>query len=225
MPERTYSRIARRLAILFVLLSCQFTMQSFWQPQPAFGSEVKRAERPQQRAITYEYLNDKIFKIVAVRNLQKDTWLNDLEIELKNVSGKPIYLMQFLFNLPEIPPPPPATSTTILSSYGNKELMNNDKLAEETDVPIKPGETFVYKVPKDNIEYLRRYVSESDIISVTHVVFSFYLINFGDGTGFFLGQPAPDRVRKPNLEGSSLFFWTRTNHLDCRASREKISSA
>jgi len=206
MAERNFKRLARRLAILFVLILTQITIASWWKPQPTLGSEIKKTPQDRLRAITYQYKNDKIFKIVEVRNLQKDTWLTDLEIELKNVSGKPIYLMQFLLNLPEIPPPPPATATTILSSYGNKDLMNNDRLADESDIPIKPGETYVYKVPKDKIEYLNRYVNESDIVAVTHVVFSFYLINFGDGTGFFVGQPAKERVKKPSSENSSLFF-------------------
>ena len=31
--------------------------------------------------------------IVKVRNLQSDTWYNDLGIEVKNVSSKPIYFI------------------------------------------------------------------------------------------------------------------------------------
>jgi len=193
MTKLNRQRRVRVFSIIFVLSLCLITVR----PHTLFAKQTPL------RAVTYQYQNDKILKVVEVRNLQKDTYLQDLEIEIKNVSGKPIYFMYLWLHLPEIPPPPGATITAVHWEYGNRGLINNERLAEESDIPIKPGEAFVYKVPKDQVKNLYRLLNENDIVSVTHVVLSFDVINFGDGTGFEWGQPAKNRVRKPNLESSS----------------------
>jgi len=178
MTKLNRQRRVRVFSIIFVLSLCLITVR----PHTLFAKQTPL------RAVTYQYQNDKILKVVEVRNLQKDTYLQDLEIEIKNVSGKPIYLLQFWLNLPEVPPPSPATITGILWEYGNHGLMNNDRLAEESDVPIKPDETFVYKPPKDQVKNLYRLINENDITSAAHLVFSFYLINSGMERGSFLAS-------------------------------------
>ncbi|MBX3279067.1 MAG: hypothetical protein KF868_13775, partial [Acidobacteria bacterium] len=48
----------------------------------------------------YEIPNG-IIEIVAVKNLQSDYFPTDFEIDIRNVSNKPIYFIEFLAILPE----------------------------------------------------------------------------------------------------------------------------
>lgn len=88
-------------------------------------------------------------QIVAVRHLQDKHWMRDLEIEIRNVSAKPIY--ELYIHLP-LPDDNNGTTDTFWGGrlqYGRRELMNPSHRARAEDKPIQPGETVIRRLKKE----------------------------------------------------------------------------
>jgi hypothetical protein len=79
-------------------------------------------------------------------------WLEDLEIEVENRSYRPIYSVEVELDLPDIP------KTTDLDGiprgygftlrYGRLDLIYNRSLATSDDIPIRPREKHIFKIPE-----------------------------------------------------------------------------
>lgn len=82
---------------------------------------------------------------VEVKNLNSENWTQDLEIEVKNSSDKPIYLLDLFLTLPEI-----KTSdgypVGFALRYGRIQLVDYTTPLQPEDVPIQPGETHTFKI-------------------------------------------------------------------------------
>jgi len=77
-------------------------------------------------------------------------------------------------------------------------LINNDRLANPNDIPIKPGEVFVIKIPTESaVGYQNNTKTELPPAKIDTLRLRFYIINFGDGTGYLGNVPMPERVHKP----------------------------
>lgn len=139
-------------------------------------------------------------EIVAVRNLRKKKhWLRDLEIEIKNVSGKPVYGVYFLLLLPD-DKGPTGLPVGLNLEYGRSELLHPKRHASAGDKAFGPGETVIIKADKRVWEgYEMRIanwqVPEQASYNLRMIVVG---INFGDGTGFFNGG-APYPVDPPDV--------------------------
>jgi hypothetical protein len=139
--------------------------------------------------------------VKEVRNLQKEgNFLRDLEIEVKNVSRSPIYFISLLVEFPDVPaatPTPrpdngfvPAATTGFTVTYGAERLMDVTQLAGSDDVPLKPGETYIFKIPEARVvgfEYMNR---EKNLPPQAwkRMEVSFNIISLGDGTGYEGGR-------------------------------------
>jgi len=78
-------------------------------------------------------------EIVAVRNLRKrEHWLRDLEIEIKNVSGKPIYGVYFLLLLLN-DKGPTGLPVGLYLEYGRSELLLRGEHASASDKHFGPS--------------------------------------------------------------------------------------
>jgi len=139
-------------------------------------------------------------EILAVRNLRKrEHWLRDLEIEIKNVSRKPIYGVSFLLVLLD-DKGPTGLPIGLNLGYGRSELLHPKQHASAADKPFGPGETIIIKAAKREWEgYEMRIanwqVPEQASYNLRMIVVG---INFGDGTGFFNGG-APYPVDPPGV--------------------------
>jgi hypothetical protein len=128
-------------------------------------------------------------EIVAVRNLRKrQHWVRDLELEIRNVSNKPLYEIYFTLFMPDDKNPMGASYAVSLE-YGRFDLLHPRQRASAYDEPIGPGETVVLKVKEllsKGYEYHLRVdnVQEEAGYKVRMTVLA---INFGDGTGFVNG--------------------------------------
>src|SRR5260370_1310445 len=74
-----------------------------------------------------------------------------LEIEVKNVSTKRIYYIEIDVNLPDVVISEldgASRSLVIPLMYGRRQLMRNDSRATPEDMPIRPGERYTFKIPK-----------------------------------------------------------------------------
>ncbi len=136
-------------------------------------------------------------EIKEIRNLQKaETWFRDLEIEVKNISRQPIYFISIGLEFPDIPasPPQPRPDGSIASrattgfelTYGPDRLTEVTQLAGPDDVPLRPGETYVFKMPAARVvgyESMSRHRKLPPEVW-NRIELSVDFISFGDGTGF-----------------------------------------
>lgn len=155
-----------------------------------------------QRKVTARHFRDTPVKVKEVRNFQKgEEWFRDLEIEVQNVSDDPIYFMEVSIEFPNVPAPTPTPRPdngfipksvigfTIM--YGAERLVNVYELAGPDDVPLKPGGTYVFKIPEASVmgfEYMKKEKKNLSPKIWNKVVIGYGVINFGDGIGFPRGQ-------------------------------------
>ncbi len=143
--------------------------------------------------------------ITEVRNLRNENWLRDLEVEVKNVSEKPVYFIHVSLLLPDMPVDPPeprADGLTPLRAvagfpldYGDGRLINLKEISSPQDTPLMPGETYVLRVPDMHVkglEHMKRRQGVGDEVT-KRIVLEVNTVSFGDGTGFIAGRMVLDR--------------------------------
>jgi hypothetical protein len=122
---------------------------------------------------------------VELQNLDAEKLLEKITVKVTNVSKKPIYFLDLEILLPEV-----------LSSngnpigfplrYGREDLIQFDKPLRPEDVPVQPGEVYVFKVDERSLKGFKQYASNINLTpsEIKRVYLFFYSLNFGDGTGF-----------------------------------------
>jgi hypothetical protein len=156
----------------------------------------------EERKLKVQTFNRMPLKVKEVRNLHKedDNWFRDLEIEVENISNKPIYYISLGIEFPDVPAPPPETradgstptsvTTGFSVSYGPARLHVVSRLAEPDDVPLKPGETYVFKIPNSRVLGFESMNRERNLSPQmwNKIEIEFNVISLGDGTGYEGGQ-------------------------------------
>ena len=124
-------------------------------------------------------------RVREVKHLQSETWPNDLEIEVENVSSKPIYFINAVLEFPD--DPAPNGKSGIILKYGNSENMDIGRIAEAEDEHLDPGKKIVLVVSDVYREGLLA-KQKKHPENLKKLEFWFEIINFGDGTGFEASQ-------------------------------------
>jgi hypothetical protein len=121
---------------------------------------------------------------VEIRNLEKEPLLRNLEIKVTNDSKKPIYFLDLDILLPGIQIE--GHGIIFPLRYGRMEFVDYDEPVRKEDTPIQPGESYVFTVPKENLEPFESYAASINLAQseIRRVYLIFQQINFGDGTGF-----------------------------------------
>lgn len=183
---------ASLVGLPLLLAACMALVAGTGVSRPGFTQEHE------ERKLKVHNYNRMPVVVKEIRNLnKKEHWFRDLEIEVKNVSRQPIYFISLGLKFPNIPaftaPQPlpdgnmPTKVTTGFSvNYGASRLSDLRVLAGPDDVPIKPGETHVFKIPEAKvigIEWMNQNMNLPPD-AWKQVELTFNLISFGDGTGF-----------------------------------------
>jgi hypothetical protein len=138
---------------------------------------------------------------VKIKNLQSKTWHKDLEIEVKNISDKPIYFILAYLTFPDDKVGDGEVGLHL--TFGKRENIQIIQLADPGDPHIAPGEIYVFTIPepfRTNFEGRHKRYPNLD----KNLLLRFAVISFGDGTGFEVGEPRDFRGRKVSIfEGSS----------------------
>ncbi|MDQ1636854.1 MAG: hypothetical protein QOF62_193 [Pyrinomonadaceae bacterium] len=138
---------------------------------------------------------------VKVKNLQSKTWHKDLEIEVKNISDKPIYFILAYLIFPDDKVADGEVGIPL--TFGKRENIQIIQIAEPGDPHIEPGEVYAFTIPepfRTNFEGRHKRYPNLD----KNLLLRFAVISFGDGTGFEVGEPRDLRGRKVSVfEGSS----------------------
>jgi hypothetical protein len=136
----------------------------------------------------------KIKKLERLKDKENEDWLGELEVEVTNTGTKPIYYLHISVFLPDVFAPTGHNFGFPLQ-YGRTELVALDEPLRPDDVPLRPGEVVVLKVPAEQAELWRQGRAKGDRANPNTIEFIFDYLNFGDGTGFVgsVGKPLPDR--------------------------------
>lgn len=160
------------------------------------------AQAPEERKVNVHTYNRMPLMVKEIRNLnKKDDWFRDLEIEVKNISPRPIYFIALGLEFPNIPSSTPTqplpdgnmytqAKTGFSVRYGDSRLMDVRVLAGPDDVPIKPGESHVLRIPEGYMKGIEWMNNTGNLPpdAWQQIELSFDIISFGDGTGYWGNQ-------------------------------------
>jgi hypothetical protein len=132
---------------------------------------------------------------IKVKNVNSKKWAHDIEVEVTNTGAKPIYFLDFYITLPGI--------NGLMGNrvgfwlyYGRTELMDFSTPVLPDDVPLRPGEKYIFKIQESSAkgwDYLREKEGRPEP-KVMKLIFQ--VLNFGDGTGFLDTSGAPVNIHK-----------------------------
>ena len=204
-PQVTSSSLQRqKLSILSLILSASLLILC----GVGFVSSTAQAPQKEEREFedkTPQHLPIK-FKIKnpdKVKDLQNEDWLRDLEIEVENRSNKPIYYLRFAVELPDVRDEN-NLKTAFPLSYGRDDLLDFNTPLQPDDVPIKPSESFTFKIPDQLLQGWKRYAVRRGVAkdALKKVRLRFQSLNFGDGTGFTSTDGLPIDIHKKPADGA-----------------------
>jgi hypothetical protein len=183
---------ARRLTTLTLLPLLSIMLSGF---VPVEGL----AQNPASERVLEDKLPAHLPIKVKVKNLEKEKWLDELEIEVRNTGDKAIYYLSFAVITPEVTVGN-GEPTGFPLRYGNWGLVDPNKRPEPEDVSINPGESYVFKLSERDIKGWKRYKADTKQADAKKIVLVFNSLRFGDGTGFTTtgGVPFPNKKVSQN---------------------------
>jgi hypothetical protein len=170
--------------VLIFLIKAPLTASVAMQDR-VFQNNIKK-EVPIKLQIKKE--KEKSFK-----ELKNGQWIGEFELELTNTGDKPIY---FLYITLVSDVQQGGTPFVFPLQYGRSELGDILTKAESQDVPIKPGETYVFTIHPGQIKAWEKIVTKGESPDATKLSAELQALSFGDGTGYFGNTPYP----RPGLE-------------------------
>jgi hypothetical protein len=188
-------RISKPAALLLAFLAFAFTLS-------AVGFMSSTVQTPQQEGGAERELKDEIPKHVPiqvkVKNLKNDKWTDELEVEVKNTGDKPIYFLYFTLFFVDVKIEN-GDDIAFPFRYGRADLASMDSRATPDDVPIHPGETYLFKAPKSLANNWEKFRVSRNFARPKKIGLRFHHLSHGDGTGFRNtgGTPYP-RARSSN---------------------------
>jgi hypothetical protein len=156
-----------------------------------------RRQIPEKKERTFKSrdFKDSPLTIRQVKNLQSDTWHKDLEIEVKNISTKPIYSILVYLQFPDVPVSHGVSGFAIV--YGERKYIDLRRVGDPQDPHLNPGDTYVFTIPEQMRKGLKA-KQERTPNAVMRLELYFGVISFGDGTGFAAEEFADYRAIKLN---------------------------
>lgn len=169
---------------------------------PATANEIlepqRKAQDKEKRNLKIREFKDMPLKVQAIRNLDSDTWLRDLQIEVKNVGGKPIYSILAYLEFLDEKAPDDGVSAIILR-FGERKYIDIRVVGDPDDPHLNPGDSYVFTIEEKYRKGLgSRHERSPELFK--HMEFRFNVISFGDSTGFEVGDPTDYRHIKKSSE-------------------------
>jgi len=193
----------KRLWAVLVILTAILFLLKFMSDQSAAQSPsaAPQRERVLESLIKKQLpikVNIKKEKEASFKDLNNPNWLREFELEVINTGDKPIYFLDIqLISDVKIG----GQSLDFPLIYGRPELGDVISKAWPEDVPIKPGESYVFKIHPGQIPAWEQNVRDGIMPDATKIVVLPQTISFGDGTGYFVDEPYPPaRYRREHPE-------------------------
>ena len=120
---------------------------------------------------------------IKAKNIKSKKWAHDLEIEVTNISNKPIYYLSFMVVMQGIKSPE-GKEYMFWVHYGRGQLNDFSTKLESTDIPLMPNESYVLKIDQPQADGWEKTRSKLNKPQPSKVGLVFQMLNFGDGTGY-----------------------------------------
>jgi hypothetical protein len=130
----------------------------------------------------------------AFKDLKNEKWLRDFELEVTNIGDKPIYFLSLMFTMVEVRAPD-GNEYGFSLNYGKSWDISLPPKPD--DIPLKPGETYIFTVSQKLIKGWEKFIEEEKIPQPKKVSLHFQVLNFGDGTGFIRSDGVPVPTTPP----------------------------
>ncbi|MEO8435799.1 MAG: hypothetical protein ABI596_12945 [Pyrinomonadaceae bacterium] len=170
----------------------------FQEPPPSMPKEERELDDqiPKHLPISIKIKKDKEQEF---KDLKNEKWLRDFELEVKNTGDRPIYSIRLVLDMDGVRAPD-GNQYGLDLIYGRGNLIDFSEHLKPQDVPLKPGETYVFRIAERYVRGWDRFTRElsKDKALPKKARIMFQSINFGDGTGFFdtAGTPFPRTRQK-----------------------------
>ncbi|HWX39649.1 MAG TPA: hypothetical protein VN345_00740 [Blastocatellia bacterium] len=133
--------------------------------------------------------------ITAVNNLDKDTWLDDVEFEIENRSNRPIYHLMIMITFPDVPKRTDLDGVprglAVTAQYGRRDFAGHPgELAKPEDVPIKVGEKVLLRIPTELLSGLKDDLTKRNVpeSATMRLRVRIEQLSFVDGSGYRAGS-------------------------------------
>lgn len=210
---KTIITITKRLLPLFILFAGAALIVRVMQ-----APSTAQTTNSEERKLRVSEFKNMPLEVREIRNLQSETWYKDLEIEVKNVSDKPIYFILAFLMLPDDKSFGNGASGIGLP-FGERKNIDIRRYADPQDPHLDPGGTLVFTIPEKLRKGLRD--KHETIREITkNLALEFQVISFGDGTGFVGDQPRDHRSKRAHANSKKNL---PSNRLEGSASAEPPS--
>jgi len=148
------------------------------------------ATSPQGRQVEYNIPKNLPIKVklkaqkeAKIKDMGNTEWLRDFELEVTNLSDKPIYFVEFWLKLPETITEN-NNALAFMLRFGRIDFFHFDTRPIATDVPLKPGETHTFSIEETFLQRWAAFKQRRNEHDPGKILISFRHLSFGDGTGF-----------------------------------------
>lgn len=158
-----------------------------------------------------------VIEIVNIRNLQAENFPEGFEVEVKNISDKPIYCI-FFNAIFEESRQIYGTRIMFTLTYGPARLGTTRALAQEGDIPLHPRESVVLELNPLHIKGILMQVEKNSAFATigrSRVRLVMQHINFGDGTGYMPGGFYPVSRSSTGYAPSGFYPLSRPSREEC----------
>jgi hypothetical protein len=197
-PQRIALQLRRR-KLTALVLSISVIALCVTGPTPGAAQSQQEEREFENRVPAHLPIKVKVKNPEKANDLENDNWLRDLEIEVKNTGDKPIYYLRLILFFIDVKRDS-GQGIVYPLQFGRGELIDIANHATPEDEAIKPGETYIFKLPEDNVKgwnWYRTKVEKKPHPKKIGIRFS--LLNYGDGTGFVTTGGLPVSEKKSSL--------------------------
>ena len=198
---RILSTTAFVLTVVLITCLSSFEAASSQEPTPNQVSPAIELVPPGQEKKLYIMVRREIPFKFNVKNVNSKRWAHDLEVEVTNTSGKPIYFFHFVVTLPDIRGEA-GNKVGFWKHYGRGKLIDFSTPLETGDVPLLPNEKYTFKLSEGEAKGWDHMRQNEGKPEPKRILIEFQGINFGDGTGYD-DSKLLDRLQPPGASISN----------------------
>jgi hypothetical protein len=193
LPTLTRLLIPLSAALVLAFGIAARTTQSSQDNPAQSGNDGERTF--ENRLPAHVPLKVKLKNEQAFKNPKNKEWMKEFEIEVKNTGTKPIYYLNLTFTLDDFRLED-GNAIGLSVSYGRAELIYLDTTLLPGDMPIRPGESIILKIPEEQARGYGLIRDGRQKTDAKKIKFNMQFINFGDGTGLEMPVGVPSHNRR-----------------------------